>query len=99
MTEFKEQALESACCGCDEIISNKGEHVNLICLPKKADWEFPTMGNVVFDIPSVYATAIMCDDCLENDTDPEYAVRGEDLERVPVDELEDIVPMSERIGE
>lgn len=89
--------LDEECVGCDRPLREGGDHVNWAILDKKAEWDYPAAGNVAHDIPAEYAMTLVCDECREDDVELEHALKGEDLERVPIDELEDLQPMAERI--
>lgn len=92
-----EELFEEECVICDRPLEEGGEHINWVTLPKKAEWDYPAAGNLLYDIPAEYAMALVCDQCLESEEEPEYALKGVELERVPIDELEDLPPMRERI--
>lgn len=98
-TEHEEELFEEECVCCDEPLGERGDHINWVYTSYKAEWDYPVAGNVAYDIPSEYAMALVCDVCLEEDRDVEYVLKGEDLERVPIDELEEIPTMEERIFE
>lgn len=92
-----EELFDEECVCCDRPLREGGDHINWTILPKKAEWDSPAGGNVAYDIPAEYAMTLVCDECVEADEDPQYALKDEDLERVDVDELEDLPPMRERI--
>lgn len=98
-TETEEEYFDQPCTACDRPLREGGEHINWVMLNKKAEWDSPIGGNVLYDVPGEYAMTLICDECMEEDNDPEYALRGEDLERVPIDELEDLPPMRDRAAE
>lgn len=97
--ESEEKYFDVPCCCCDQPLREGGTHINWAYLPKKAEWDSPVTGNVAYDIPAEYAMALVCDECYENDEEIQWVLKGEDLERVDPDELEDLQPMHERIIE
>lgn len=96
-TDYEEELFEVECVCCDQPLGDRGEHINWVYSAHKAEWDYPAAGNVAYDIPSEYAMTLVCDVCMEEDRDIEYVLKGEDLERVPIDELEEIPTMRERI--
>lgn len=92
-----EELFEEPCVVCDRPLGEAGNHINWVYLNKKAEWDYPVAGNVAYDIPAEYAMTLVCDECMEFDNEPKYALKGEDLERVPLNELDDLPPMEDRI--
>lgn len=86
MIDYK--LLEIECCACDERIGNNGAHINVIMLDKKAEWEFPTAGNIRTGERGM-AVAIICDKCVEGRKLPKFAIKFDKSEviRVPISEL------------
>ena len=61
---------EGKCCVCEAPLKNS-KHLNLVTIDKFAHWEFPVWGNVLAKDPakrSGRATAICCDDCVDEKT-------------------------------
>lgn len=88
---------DEPCCACDRPLLEAGHGINWVILDKRAAWDDPAAGNVRWNIPNEYAMALVCDQCIDADRDPVYALRGEDLDRVPIEALDDLPSMRERI--
>ena len=82
------------CCCCGESLESS-EHINAICLMKKAKWEFPTWSNIILRIGG-FAQCFVCDNCLKEKKKPKLAVEwdkwGRNIKYHPVEDLEDIDP-------
>lgn len=57
------------CCACGEPLFPKSKHVNIMCLNKVAEWQYPVWGNVLTDVPSIHASAVLCDQCITGKVD------------------------------
>ena len=85
------------CCACGETITGDDTKASAMMLQKKATWAYPTWGNVL-DGTGGKASALLCGKCLEENRQPEYALKlnGDDwtdpknIELVPLAELEDV---------
>jgi len=85
------------CCACKETITGDDTKASAIMLQKEAKWDYPTWGNVL-DGTGGRAIALVCGKCLEQDRQPEYALKlnGDDwtdpknIELVPLSDLEDV---------
>lgn len=81
------------CCGCGTPIGQSGNNINIVCLNKRVEWDFPTAGNVLTG-ESGRATAIVCDRCISLKKPLKYAVKfngplAKDVEYVLVENLMD----------
>lgn len=85
------------CCACKETITGDDTKASAIMLQKKATWDYPKCGNVL-EGTGGRAIALVCGKCLEQNRQPEYALKlnGDDwtdtknIELVPLSELEDV---------
>lgn len=85
------------CCACKETITGDDTKASAIMLQKKAKWNYPVWGNVL-DGTGGKATALLCGKCLEQDRQPEYALKlnaddwanPKNIELVPLADLEDV---------
>ncbi len=84
------------CCACKETITGDDTKASAIMLQKKAKWDYPTWGNGLDGIGG-RAIALVCGKCLEQNRQPEYALKlngddwadPKDIELVPLVDLED----------
>jgi len=84
------------CCACTQIITGDDTKAAAMLLKKKAKWDYPTWGNVL-DGTGGRASASLCGKCIEENRQPEYALKlnGDDwlnlknIELVPLADLED----------
>lgn len=95
--EHDRELFRQPCCCCDQRLMDGGSHINWTLIAKKAEWDYPAAGNVAFDIPDDYAMALVCDECVAAEAEIKWVLKGEDLERVDPDDLEDLPTMHERI--
>ena len=85
------------CCACGAEMK-KSRYINSICLDKKATWKNNTWGNVLVPGSGGRAVAIVCDECIEQKTGPEFAVEWDDDFEVRyhrITELEDVPKITE----
>lgn len=63
--EFMEKILKKGrCCICATSLI-KSKHVHVFILEKKQTWEFPSVGNVLYDTEK-RASSIICDKCVSS---------------------------------
>jgi len=85
------------CCACKKTITGDDTKASATMLQKKATWDYPAWGNVL-DGTGGRAIALVCGKCLEQNRQPEYALKlngddwanPEDIELVPLADLEDV---------
>jgi len=85
------------CCACGGTLETS-RYINVVGLKKLATWKFPVIGHI--DIPGYKprATAIICDECVQNNEEVRFCIEWqESLYKEPhrvtyhdVDTLEDI---------
>ncbi|MBA7558651.1 hypothetical protein ES708_00255 [subsurface metagenome] len=85
------------CCACKETITGDDTKARTTMLQKKAKWDYPTWGSVL-DGTGGKAVALLCGKCVEENRQPEYALKlnrddwanPKDIELVPLADLEDV---------
>jgi len=84
------------CCFCGGSLENS-KHVNVVCLMKEARWRFPVWGNVLLGVTS-FASAILCDKCVEEKKEPKFAVEWtQNLTVVKYHSVEELKDVPEEI--
>lgn len=87
------------CCACGESLSTS-RYINTICLDKKATWRYNTWGNVLIPGSEGRAVAIVCDECIEQKREPEYAVEWDnDMTEVRYHLISDLEDVPEILSE
>ena len=90
--EFEGKGLDGwPCCACDEVIKGTDGQSTAIVLQKRAKWDFPIWGNVLYG-NSGMAIATLCGQCSAEGAQPLHAIKKEDerFVRVPLSELEEV---------
>lgn len=64
------------CCACG-VTMQSSKHINLIALERKSTWKYPECGNVLTGEKS-RASAIICDECLKQNSEIKYAVEWDE---------------------
>lgn len=87
------ETFKVKCCSCGTPIGQSGSHINIVCLNKRAEWDYPKAGNVLTG-ESGRAVAIVCDRCISLNKPSKYAVKfngplAKDVEYIPVENLMD----------
>lgn len=80
------------CCACRGSLE-ESEHINGITLDKLATWKHPTWSNILTldKYPEPRASAIVCDRCVAEKRDPEFAVEwNEDFSVVKYHPVKDL---------
>jgi hypothetical protein len=63
-----EELLKAKCCVCEKPMKSS-RSMNVVILEKKPTWDYPIVGNVLYDVPDK-ATATVCDSCIDRFNDP-----------------------------
>lgn len=94
------------CCACERFLS-ESRYMNMVGLDKRAEWEYPTWGNIYLKEPG-RAVSVICDECAAKMEGRElkgeeikYAIEwdGQALHYHLVNELVDVPSMEEIMGQ
>jgi hypothetical protein len=85
------------CCGCGGALPARGP-LNMVLMDKRADWSYPTHGNVMVPGSGGRAVSVLCHYCLRGEIPPRTAIEVRDDGTVvhhPLDGLLDLPAIGE----
>ena len=80
------------CCACGGSLKGS-QQINLMCLMKEAEWEYPCWGNFLLRVHG-FASAVLCDKCVKENKKVKFAVEWDKNHEIvkyhPVKDLVDV---------